>query len=155
MKETKSKYQKLRKKYNLPPFKQLNEEFNISLDNKDRILQDVITHILDDISNTIKTLESIIFVNPSSSPIDLYHARMLKEKKIDLFGEFKKLMSEYWKGKKAVLSTNEKIMANFIKNFYKKWTVNFKPKIMEIYEIFEKEWNNTLPGKEPDVMYHG
>jgi hypothetical protein len=155
MKNGKNAFQKLRKRYSLPDLKDLTNEFGCKLDNPDLVLQNLIDSILETISDASKMLESLIFVDSGSSPSFLYEAKMIRENKIDAFSLFKDLMSKYWTGKKVKTKAKEKDMADFIKEIYSKWVKTFKPELMEIYEIFEKEWKNVALRENVELEYHG
>ncbi len=156
MKDVKEKYEKLRKKYQLPLFENIIREFPVKLDSPDLILHDITEKICEEISNRVQTLESIIFVGSSSEPSTLYETSMMKDKKDKLFELYKELMSIRWRGEKVKNIAKEEKMADFVKTIYDEWVNKIKKKFIEICEIFEKKWKDVkLREDSTSLMYHG
>lgn len=156
MKDVKKDYQKLKKKYKLPDLKSLEAEFEVEIKKPEIILQNIVDGILNVLSENSKLLESLIFVDSGSPASHLYEASMLNDHKIDAFELYKKLMSLYWSGKKVKIKGNEKEIAKLINTVYGEWIKNLKPKLLKMFETFEKEWNNVkLRETEDFAAYHG
>ena len=155
MGEVEKRYQQLKKKYNLPSLKELVNEFGINPENPDLILHDIINKILENFLDSSKTLESIVFVNPNSLPSQLYEANMIKSKRNEVFELYKKLMSMYWEGERSVINAKEKEMAVFIREVFNDWTKKIKHELMNICELFQKEWKNAKLRGSSSLMYHG
>ncbi|MCX6821905.1 MAG: hypothetical protein NTW30_03960 [Candidatus Aenigmarchaeota archaeon] len=156
MKDVKEKYEKLRKKYQLPLFENLIREFPVKLDSPDLILHDIIEKMCEETSNRVQTLESIIFVGCSSEPSTLYETNMVKDKKDKLFEFYKELMIIRWRGEKVKNIAKEEEMANFVKTIHDEWTNKLKKKFIEICELFEKKWKDVkLREESTSLMYHG
>ena len=155
MKEVESKYEKLRKKHNLPKLQELRKEFGIKLEDPDLILQDIINKMKDELLDRARILESIVFVRTSSNPSSLYEAKMLEEKKDEAFEIFKQLMS-IARGAEKIVIAKDNHMISFIKDTHNKWTKKLKINFVEICELLEKKWKNAEIGKNQlTLMYHG
>lgn len=153
MREIKKKYEKLRKKFKLPSLKELVKEFGVKLENPDLILHEIVEKMKEEIGKRVETLESTIFVGTSSSPSSLYQARMLNRE--EAFQLYKKLMSMKWKGEKVRLTSEDRIMASFIKETFNEWR-NLKKDFIQICESFEKKWKNAkLRETSSTLAYHG
>jgi len=155
MKEVKSKYEKLRKKHNLPKLEELRKEFGIKLEDPDFILRDIVNKMKDELLDRARILESIVFVRTSSNPSSLYEAKMLEETKDEAFEIFKQLMSIFWRAEKIVIAKDNH-MISFIKDTHNKWTKKLKINFVEICELLEKKWKSAEIGKNQlTLMYHG
>lgn len=153
MKEVKKEYEKLKKKFNLPPLKELIREFGVKLESPDSILRDIIEKMKEEMSKHAETLESTIFVRSSSNPSLLYQARMINKE--EAFQLYKKLMSMKWKGEKAKLTSEDRVMASFIIETFDEWK-KLKKDFIRICESFEKKWKDVKLGETSSgLAYHG
>lgn len=156
MKDSKTRYEKLRKKYHLPKLGDLVREFGVKLEDPDLVLHDIVDRVKDKLASRAKILESIIFVRTTSEPACMFETRMLEEKKEGAFEIFKELMSVVWKGEKVEASGEEKKMASFIKETYSYWTKGMKKEFIDLCESLEKRWKDASLGEKPGRMvYHG
>lgn len=154
MTETEHEYEKLEKKYDIPTLKELVKEFEVKLDEPDLILHDIIDKIDDKFSEWARNIEAIVFVSPGSNPSDLYESQMVNDKKDDLFGIYRTIMSLTWKGKKVKIIGKEKEMVSFIKKSFKEWK-ELKKDLIELCEIFEKKWTRKSLNNSVKMVYHG
>lgn len=120
----KEKYKKLEKKYKLPPFSELNKEFDIEKIQEretDFLLREIRRCISEKVGAYLRFLE--LFLNPPSAPLFVLIA--LKE----MSANEKEKMEELYKelvmiemGSIALdVSYDETKEVNFIKEVYKKW----------------------------------
>lgn len=147
-----NKYENLQKKFNLPSIKDLKKEFNVDFKKED--LDDIINEITNIFSDNARLLESLLFVDSGSPPARLYEVSMLKENEIDVFDNYKEMMSLFWCGKRVRLNGQEKEKAEFILKSFNKWK-KIKLELEKIFHLFEKEWINTTFRQSDDVVYHG
>ena len=155
MSEVEKSFNKLRKKYGLPPLKRLMMEFGIKPETPELVLHETTEKILEKVSSTAKILESVIFISTGSLPSQLYEANMIKDKKDEVFKLYKKLMQTYWSGEGALLSGDEKEISQFINRVFHEWTGKIKKELMSICELFQKEWKDAKLRESKDFMYHG
>ncbi len=152
--ELKKAYERLRKKYSLPSFEELNKDFEIEK------LQERETETLSrEIRRTIaeKNLAYLkfieMFMNPSTAP--MFFLALIKS----LNSEEKKLVEELYVdlGKYEIKSIaldntyNEKKDAVFIKNFYKEWQ-KIKEKLDKILKAIEEAWERKAEKRERDYL---
>ncbi len=156
MKDAKTRYRKLRKKYRLPKLEELVREFAVKLEDPNLVLHDIVEKVKDKLANRAKILESVIFVRVSSDPSSMYETKMLEEKKEEAFEIFKELMSVVWRGERIEASSEEKEMASFIKETYNDWIKGMKKEFIDLCESLEKRWKDaSLREKPGGMMYHG
>ena len=148
-------YNELIKKYKLPSFAKLDEEFEIRAleeNRSGRPVKAIIRVIAGRLRNFLESLDAIVNPNPSSA-YSMIAVNGLDEKtKEDIFEFYKKLASLYQKCALYELEEDEKT-AKFIKDFWKQW-----PTLKETEKKFLKKlietWNNKEE-KEPKSGYHG
>lgn len=143
-------YEKLRKKYSLPDFEELNEDFEIEkIDNKDSLTlsREVRRKMIEKNLSYFKFLE--MFLNPSSSPI-FFHALIshMDSKSRE------KLEKLYFKLGKFELDSvgldnnySEDGDAKFIKNLFKEWQ-EIKNEFGEIINSLERVWEKEIEEKD-------
>jgi len=148
----KNQYISLQKKYKLPSFSELNEDFEIEkLQERetDFLLRNVRRMITEKISNVLRFLELIL--NPSETPTPLFVFAMLKNispetrKEIEVL--YRKLSSIELSSLSLDINYNEKKEAELIKGIVKSW-----PKIKEglgnITEKLEMAWSKEKPERK-------
>jgi hypothetical protein len=151
----KKRYEEFKKKYNLPDLKNLIKEFEVKLDEPDLILHEIITKIIERVSNSAQKIEFAIFAGASGDPSSLYESKMLEDKD-KTFELFKEMMSTKWRGEEVKVGANESEMAKFIKEAYDSWIKRLKPNFIDLCHLFQKEWKNaSLQNTESEMMYHG
>ena len=154
--ETKKSYETLKKKFDLPGYKELTTEFGFHPHDGDTILSEFVDGITQCVEDVAKMLEAVIFVDSGSPPSHLYQAKMLMDKDVDTFDLLKRLMAIYWKGKRVMVLADEREMADFVKKTFKEWKNDLKKEIMKVWGIFEKEWQNAKMREIPtSVSYFG
>src|SRR3989344_4145565 len=154
LQELKKQYEKLKKKYNLPTFSELNEDFEIEkLQERDTdTLSREIRRAMAD-RNLVYLRFVEMFQNPSQAPMfflalvkgfDLDNKQLLDELYLDL-GKFELksigLDNEY----------DEKKDVEFIKKFYKEWQ-QVKEKFGKFLKALEKSWEKKVEKKEKGYL---
>lgn len=140
----KENYAKFQKKYSLPSFDDLNEEFSIEkiADHEtDYLLREVRKVVAEKVFNYLRTVETLI--NPTSAPMFVFSiVKSLKEadKKI-LTDIYKELAKNELELIKLDLRYSEEKEGKFIKETYKMWEKNSKI-LLQIIEGVEKNWDN-------------
>jgi len=142
LKDLKKQYEKLRKKYKLPSFQELNRDFEIEkLQERETetLSREIRRAIVEKNTLYLKFVE--MFMNPSNAP--MFFLALVKT----LNATERKLLNELYLelGKFEIRSIaldneyNEKRDAAFIKEFYKQWQ-DIKEKFGKIMEAIEEAW---------------
>ena len=147
--ELKEKYSKLQKKYPLPSFKEMEEDFEISkLDcESETLLRDIRKVIINKYSSWLSFVESLL--NPSGgSMFQMYLVKSINgdEKKIlnKLFSEIGEIEIQ---SIELEINYNEQKEAKFIIESFKKWQEMKKP-LLEITESLKQNWKKETVKKE-------
>ncbi len=146
----KKEYEKFRKKYSLPKFRVLNEDFDISRVadvETDTLLREIRKAIADKIISYLRFLE--LFLNSTQShlfffflikSIEVTDKKLIEEIYIKLGKieiEIMELDNQY----------NEKKEAEFIKRIYKEWQ-EIKNDMNKLISSFKKGWKKKLNKKK-------
>ncbi len=142
LKILKKDYEKLKHKYNLPQFKELNEKFDIEKvaeNETDYLLRDIRKSIVDKIITYLRFIEMLM--NPSNAPLFFlalvkgltHHDKKILEKIYGKLGQFEieaiGLDCRY----------NEKAEADFIKEITKEWK-EIEEEMLKLVEVLRKNW---------------
>lgn len=122
----KQEYEKIRKKYNLPSFKQLNEDFDIERITKketELLTREVRWRITEKVSSAMRFLE--LFLNPATAPLFILsalkgigaEARKLIEK------SYNELVELEIASLNLDLAYDERSEAKFIKDAVERWVI--------------------------------
>ena len=138
--ELKKEYEKIQKKYGLPSFKEMNEDFHIekiSENETELLLAEVRRFMWEKFSNYMRLLEGIL--NPANASMFIFSViKMLNpEDKKELSEIYQGLMKEEVKIIMLDLYFNEAKEAEFIKNSHEIWQ-KMKKKLGHIFEKIEK-----------------
>jgi hypothetical protein len=155
LKKFKEEYSKIQKKYNLPDFKKLNEDFQIEKAAEiktDYLLREVRKFMADKLSNYLRFVEMLL--NPVNVPMFIFY--FVKSVNAD---DKKKLSESYKKLAKIEINLieadvifSEQKEAEFIKESYKTWQ-EVKKDIMKIIDSVKINWDNDI--KPNDKGYFG
>ena len=140
----KAEYEKLRKKYNLPQFEELDEEFEIRKVDYDLFLiREIRRLVLSKLDFVASLLEPIL--DPGKSLHSMIETKFFEKYNIELMFDFyKKLWKIIHEGISASL-TSEKAEAEFIKDVWKQWpeikkqSIEYADKIAAGWGKVEKE----------------
>jgi len=146
LEELKKDYTKIEKKYNLPIFEKLNEDFQIEKIAEietDFLLKEVRKLMADKFSNYLRFIEALL--NPVNAPMFIFSV----VKSINN-GEKKKLTEIYKKLAKIEVELIEldiKFLeekeAEFIKRSYKIWQ-DIKEDILSVINVIKKNWDSKF-----------
>jgi len=150
----KKEYEKFRKKYNLPKFKYLNEDFDIARIAEvqtDTFLREIRKTIVDKILSYLRFLE--FFLNPSQT--QMFFFVLIKS----MEGHDKKIIEELY-GKLGRMEIevigldnqyNEKDEAEFIKKTSKEWQ-DIKKQMERLIDSFKRSWKKKI-GKKKESYF--
>ncbi|HKZ34140.1 MAG TPA: hypothetical protein VJ142_02810 [Candidatus Nanoarchaeia archaeon] len=140
LEQLKKEYEKLQRKYNLPSFKEMNEDFHIEkiAENDTELLPvEIRRWMWEKFSNYMRLLEGIL--NPVNVPMFIFSIikTLNPEEKKNISEVYKKLMKEEIKIIRLDLDFNESKEAEFIKESYKIWQ-EIKKELSQIFSEVEK-----------------
>ncbi len=142
--DLKKNYKKFEKKYNLPKFAQLSEDFDIEKvaekEETEFLLREIRKAINEKISAYFHLFEMMI--NPISSQIFIFSLlKNLNEKDTKMVREiYQQLAKLQIKAMQTDIIYKEENEADFISHAFKIWQ-DLKPKINDIFEKFDKKYN--------------
>jgi hypothetical protein len=150
----KKEYSELEKKYKLPTFRELNEEFDIEKVQEletDTLLREIRKVIMDKAIAYLRFIETLL--NPSQAPMFFFN--LLKgmdsnDKKIleDLYGRLGKIEIE-------VIGVDndysEKSEADFIKHIFSEWKI-IKENMKIISKSLHNSWDKKTERKEKSYL---
>jgi len=144
----KQEYANLQRKYFLPTFDELNEDFQIeklSETATDFLLREIRRLISDRLFNYLRFIESLL--NPVNVPMFVYSVikTFNSEEKEKLTEMYKKLARREVELIKLDMSATEEEEVGFIKDSYKLWQ-EMKTGLLGIVGVIKKNWD-----AEPDV----
>jgi hypothetical protein len=150
----KESYEILRKKYNLPQFKEINEDFEIekvSERETEFLIRNIRREMLEKVANYMRFLEALM--NPSNAPflfMALGNQITEKEKKIinDLYLKFGKYFIESFS---LDNESSEKQEADLILEIYTEWK-GIKKDFSSLIEVFEVSFENKKEKKSKNYI---
>lgn len=154
LKDLKKQYEKLREKYSLPSFVEMNEDFEIEkLQEKETeiLSREIRRAMIEKNSAYLRFIE--MFMNPSSAPM-LFLALMRNMDNID-----KKIVEDLYSklGKYEIKSIaldnkyDDDKEAEFINKFYKEWQ-EVKEKFGQVLKVMEDSWDKKRERKEKGYL---
>ena len=147
-------YNKLRKKYKLPKFNEIDSEFEISnLESARFLIKNILRRIEEKLEFYIEVIGNL--VHPDASSLStMYEVRYFSDdEKNDMYMLFKKLMKANRSIIELILVSDEKKQTDFLKGFLNEWQDMKKELISHIGKMkdsWEKE--STI---EEDLGYFG
>lgn len=146
LKKLKEEYLKIQKKYNLPSFKELNEDFHIekaSETETEILIREVRRFVGDKMMNYMRFIESLI--NPVNAPMFVFSIIKLldAEEKKRLSEVYKLLMKQEIKFIELDLEFNEEKEAQFVKNSYELWQ-SIKKDMLKVIEKINLRWDDKF-----------
>ncbi|MEK6875968.1 MAG: hypothetical protein AABX63_01035 [Nanoarchaeota archaeon] len=147
-------YAKLSKKYKLPKFKDIDDEFEISsLDNEKFLIKNILRSISEKLEFYIEVIGSL--VHPDGSSISsMYEIRFFTEdEKNGMYNLFKRLMKTDRNVIELVLKNDEKEQVDFLNKFFSDW-LNLKKELLKYIEKMKESWEKQSTIEE-DIGYFG
>jgi len=152
--ELKKKYEKLRKKYSLPSFEDMNKDFEIEKlqeKNTETLSRDIRRAMAERSFAYLKFVEMLM--NPSSAP--MFFLALVKS----LNNTEKKLVEELYLelGKFEIKSIaldndyDESKDAEFIKNFHNRWQ-KIKKKFARVMDSIEEAWERKVEKRDKGYL---
>ena len=153
---SRAEFKKLQKRFNLPKLDDLETTFGFVLDDETNTpLQDVKKAITDTFAAIQDMLQPVLFINEGSMPSHVFEAHVLHTKR-DLYLEiYKKNHELRWRAMEAFFEPTDENLAKFIKECYAAWTKEFKPRMLGLTKIMEKNWKEYKGTEEEMQRYMG
>jgi hypothetical protein len=154
MENIEDQYKKLKSKYNLPKFEDLDKEFEIStIENDKFLIRGIIDKIIDRIDFFSKILEDLL--QPDASLLrSMHEARFFEEQdKKDIYELYKKLMGISRESFEVSLKRDEKEEALFINKVFDEWK-ELKINLLRVVNKMKDSWKKETDIKE-DLGYLG
>ena len=150
----KEDYERLRKRHNLPSFKELNEDFQIekAAETETEILiREVRRFVGDKLTNYLRFIDSLL--NPVNVPMFVFSIIKLidAEEKKRLSEIYKKLMKKEIKFIELDLEFNEEKEAQFIKDSYELWQ-EMKKDMLKVMDKINKRWDDKFEANNKDYF---
>ncbi len=147
--DLKKDYEKLKERYSLPEFDELNKDFQIEKAvevDTDYLIREIRKLIGDKFFNYLRFVESIL--NPSNAPMFVFSiTKIITENEREKLREtYKKLAKNEVFLVEVDVDFNEEKEAEFIKKSYKTWK-EIKKDLSDVLEIIKKNWDNKVEGK--------
>lgn len=153
---SRAEFKKIQSKFGLPRLNDLERTFGFVLDDESKTpLQDVKKAVVDTFAALQEVLEPILFISEGSSPSHVFEAQALNGKRALYFELYKKNHELRWRAMESFFDPTEENMAAFIKECYRTWTREFKPRILELTRLMEKSWKEYGGEEEEILQYHG
>lgn len=152
--EIETEYNKLSKKYKLPKFKEIDEEFEISsLETPNFLVRNALRKTAEKLEFYIDVIGNL--VHPDASSLSsMYEIRFFSDdEKDNMYNLFKKLMEANRNILELVLENNEKKQADFLKKFSIEW-LDMKKELVFYIAKMKESWKKQSTIEE-DVAYFG
>lgn len=148
----KKEYDELKKKYQLPEFKELDADFQISsIEAKNFVLKEIVKKMTEKIEYFSTIFEEILSPERLSS---LNESSMFNEQeKKKVLRIYRKLHFHYRQNTYLEINYEEKETADFIKEFFNEWQ-DLKPDIKLIVARIKNSWNSDKKSKL-ELSYFG
>lgn len=145
----KKDYRKIQKKYSLPEFEKLNEDFQIEKiaeTETDYLIREIRKFMGEKFSNYLRFVEAIL--NPINVPMFIFSIVKSirseeREKLVEIYKQLSKIEVSLIE---LDINFSEKKEADFVKQSYKIWQ-KIKKDTLEVIETIKKNWDNKLEGK--------
>lgn len=153
LKKLKEKYEELRKKYALPEFKFLNENFEIEDTEADSelIIKKIRKQIVEKMYSYLRTLEA--FINPQNAPIFVFNIiKSLDNSDLEIIKKLYNQLAEFEIeafGLESFYEEKEEI--EFIKKVSKVWP-EIAQKLNSIYKTLKKNFNSETEKKSKSYL---
>jgi hypothetical protein len=148
MENIEEQYNKLKSKYKLPKFEDLDKEFEISvIENEKFLIREIINKIIERIDFFSKILEELL--QPDTSLLSSMHeTRFFDEKdKENIYGLYKKLMIISRESFEVSLKRDEREEAVFVNKVFDEWK-ELKKDLLKFVDKMKDSWKKETDIKE-------
>jgi len=151
--DAKKVYQRFKRKYNLPEFDAINNEFEIStIEDEQFFLREIRRKMYDRLSTLSKFLKQILF--PEADIIDMHESRTFTdEEREKIYSLFRTILYLLRQNMLTAMDETDKKTADYIKLVWQKWKT-IKRESKWIIEKSAKSWTKETELKE-ELAYLG
>ena len=154
LEDLKKEYKELQKKYGLPVFEELNNDFQIekiSESETDFLLKEIRKLIAERFFNYLRFVESLL--NPINVPMFVFSiVKTFSEKEKEKLTEiYKKLAKNEVELIELDIESTEEKEANFIKESYKLWQ-GIQKDILDVVKVIKKNWDAKSDANKKDYF---
>ena len=139
-------YSKLKEKYNLPSFEEINSEFEISsidMSKTANLARGILKNIGNKMASFLNYVEPVISPNPQGLHEYIEVQNTTNDEKKEVFDFYKDLSKKYHKSYSTELVEDEEAIVKEIKNVLKYWN-KIKSQFKKISVIIHKAWEKEL-----------
>ncbi|HIH04850.1 TPA: hypothetical protein HA281_06745 [Candidatus Woesearchaeota archaeon] len=141
-------YKELAKRYRLPDYSKINNEFELCFIEKEEFLLRQIIRIMIERSEFFTTLIDSVLHPDGSQIAPLHECRLFGEKeKEELYDLYKALMKHHRAALVVNVARGEKEEAGFITDFFREWEL-LRPRIASMAKKIQQSWENDTTIKE-------
>tara|TARA_Y100000310_G_scaffold343342_1_gene450507 strand:- start:1382 stop:1843 length:462 start_codon:yes stop_codon:yes gene_type:complete len=153
MSEIKEEYEKLKKKYDFPEFKVMDNELELSsLDNSTFLLRKIRRRMNDKLVFFCRVLEGVLFPN-AQSLVNIQESKFFSDEDKERISKFYKEMMVYERRALELdVKPNDKEEVVLIKELYKDWP-RLTKEVAEISSKMKEGWKEEIAKK--DEQYFG
>ena len=153
MSETEEAYKKLEKKYSIPSYKELNNEFELDDIDTSFILRNVLRKIAEKLEFYVGVIGDIM--QPDTGSLSSMHeTRFFSDaEKAEIYTLFKKIMKVHRGIIEQVLGKTEHEQAEFLKTFFSEWK-EMKPELITIIKKMKDCWDKETT-IDQQIAYFG
>ena len=146
--DIKIEYEKISKKYKLPEFEIINNEFEIDFIEKKEFLTRAIRRRMNDkLLFFARIIENVIYQSTQSQISSYENSFFTDERKLELVKVHKQLMAFERTSLLLDIETTDEKDIDYIKNLLENWE-EFKKELKDIAETMQSSWNKNLEEKE-------
>lgn len=152
--KVKEEYKKLREKYRLPSFEELNYEFDIGVLDIDKIpslSKGILRVICNKMGLFLNFVEPVISPNPQGLHGYIEIQNTTNDEKKEIFEFYKDLSKKYHKSYSIELVGEEKEIIEEIKNVLKYWD-KIRIKFKKISNMINKAWEKEIQKENIDTI---
>lgn len=150
----KEEYEELRKKYKLPSFEEINDEFEISAFDINKIPslpRGILRAICNKMGLFLNYVEPVISPNPQGLHGYIEIQNTTNDEKKEIFEFYKDLSKKYHKVYSVELTEKEDEIMKEIKNVLRYWD-KIKIKFKRISEVINKAWDKELEKEKIETI---
>lgn len=141
-------YKELAKRYRLPDYAKINDEFELCFIEKEEFLLRQVIRTMIERSEFFTTLIDSVLHPDGSQLAPLHECRLFSEKeKEELYALYKALMKHHRAALVVNVMRGEKEEAMFISGFFKEWE-SLRPKLIVMASKIQQSWENDTTIKE-------
>ena len=153
--ETEKQYSELKKKLNLPDFKEIDLEFEISdLEETNFLLRNIIRRMEEKLDFYSTMLEELL--QPDTSNLYAMHETRYfdDDEKKQMYELYTKLMSFNRQSIEVSLTHNEKDEADFVNNLFNNWKI-LRQELLVFVKKIKDSWKTEEADIKEDLGYLG